>query len=162
MKKIFLTLLVFIIGLISAFFLNSDFRNLIINISTSTSKEEVFYQLGKNAPPLIHITHSVTPSFKKDNEKIYNYYVLIITNINKKDSIYELKINNNKFSHSIKTNLHVASHQTKKIPFQISIPVKLNKNSKNLESIELIVIDKNNPTLTSKEYVGFILKNIYQ
>ena len=160
MKKIFLTLTILVIVMIATFFLNSDFKNFIISVGASTSKEEVLHHFGKNAPPLIHITHSVMPSLKKNDEMIFNYYKLMIMNTNNKNSIYELKINNNKFSHSIKTNIHVASHEKKIIPFYISIPIQSNKDSRNIEELELIVIDKNNPTLTSKEHVGFILKSI--
>jgi hypothetical protein len=167
MKKIFFTLLTIIIGFIAIFFLNSDFRNLIINIGASTSKEEILHQLGKNAPPLIHINqrvttlnHTVIPSYKINNEKIINYYVLMISNTNSKDCFYKLKINNKNFSHSLQEKIHVASHKTKKINFQIYLPLKLDTSNRKIQELEITVIDENHPNLMSKEHIGFILKSI--
>ncbi|WP_373005072.1 FixG Ig-like domain-containing protein [Sulfurimonas sp.] len=159
MKKIFLALVIIVIVFVATFFLNSDFKNLVINVGASTSKQEVLHQLGKDAPPVMHVTHRI-PSFEKNDKTILNNYELMIINTNNQNSIYELKIKNNKFSHSIETNIYVASHETKKIPFSIYIPIKLNTNSRGIEGLEINVIDKNNPTLIAKENVGFILKSI--
>jgi len=159
MKKIFLTLLIIVIGLISAFFLNSDFKNLIINIGASTSKKEVLHQLGKDIPPLVYITNDI-PAFEKKDKIIYNNYRLIITNTNTKGTFYKIKINNKKFTLSIQDNIYVASKETKKIPFQISIQINDIMDLKNIEVLEINIIDKNNPTLKRKEHVGFIVKNI--
>ena len=159
MKKVFLALVTVAITLVATFFLNSDFKSFVINVGASNNTEEILHQLGKDAPPIINIAHSL-PSFEKNNEIILNNYILMIVNPNNKDSAYELKINNKKFSHSIKTDMHVASHKTKKISFQIYIPIQNNMNTRGIEELEISVVDKNNPTLITKEHVGFILKNI--
>ena len=159
MKKVFLALVTVAIALVATFFLNSDFKSFVINVGASNNTEEVLYQLGKDTPPVINITHSL-PSFEKNDEIILNNYILMIVNPNNQDSAYELKIDNKKFSHSIKTDIHVASHKTKKIPFHIYTPIKNNTNTRDIEELEISVVDKNNPTLITKEQVGFILKSI--
>ncbi len=159
MKKVFLALITITIAFIATFFLNSSFKNFVIRIVASNNTEEVFHQLGKDAPPVIYITHRLS-SFKKNDTTILNSYILMIINPNNQDSAYELKIDNKNFSHSIVTDIYVASHETKKIPFQIYIPIKNNTSRRNIKELEISVIDKNNPALITKQHVGFILKNI--
>ena len=157
MKKILLTLAILIVVLIATFLMNANFRNLIINLGSSTSSQEILSQVGYNTPPSVNITHTI-PSFKQEDAKIINDYILTIVNSNTSESIYLVHIKNRNFTLSLQDELHIPGNSVKHISFQIFIPSKRITSANKIELVEIEIIDKNNPKIKIQKQVAFILK----
>lgn len=140
------------------FFLNSNFRNLIINVGASTSKEEVLNKFGKRSPPVIHISGTIK-QYSEDQSSIINSYKLMILNPNKKQGTYKIEIiDNDLYTHSIHDPIFLDAGKKKIVSFNIRTS-KMDKNdSRSVKQITLRAIDVENLELFVDEKIGFILK----
>ncbi len=160
MKKILLVLLLLITGLVATYFLNSNFRNLIINVGASTSIEGALHQLGKRSPPVIHINGTIK-QYTENKTSIINNYVLMILNPNKEQGIYKIEIiDNDLYTHSIHNPISLEAGKKKKISFNIQTS-KTNKNTgQKVIQVTLRAIDTENPELFMDDKIGFVLKTL--
>ena len=159
MKKVLIAFAALIVVVIATFFLNSDFRNLIINIGASTTTQEAMHQLGEAAPPVINITYEPS-THETNNTAVSNQYILMILNPNNQEADYQFKISDKRFSHSIHQDIHLSKDEKKKIRFKVYASVSSIHQNKKIERIEVEVIDKNNPDLSSKQTMGFIIQSM--
>ena len=158
MKKILLILLLLIIGLIITFFLNSNFRNLVINVGASTSTEEALHQLGKRTPPIIQISGAIK-QYAENQNSIINSYELMILNPNKKQGIYKIEILDNPlYTHSIHNPISLEAGKKKNILFNIQTSKTNEDINKRIKEITIRATDTKNSELFIDNKVGFILK----
>jgi len=159
MKKALFALAVLIVALVATFFLNTDFRNFVINVGASKTPQEALHQLGMSAPPLI-VINSVSSMNETNNTTISNQYILMILNTNDEASDYQFRISDKRFKHTIHQDIHLSAHEKKTIRFNVYASISSIVQNQKFEPIEVEVIDKNNPDLISKKTMGFIIQSM--
>ncbi len=153
MKKTFLVILLIIIGVIATFFLNSNFRDLIIS-----STKEASHQLGKLSPPIVHVTSDYT-QHDENQTSITNKYDLLLLNTNKEQRLYKIQVvNNDSYILSISNSVLIKPGEHKHIVFNIQIPKNSIDTTQRVAQITLRVIDTENPELFTDDTTEFVFK----